>query len=238
MARRKRTPEVSTLTRQHTVAYARKQKGGDGDGGEKDDDKDPAASDAELVKAALATMKAAPTDAPADRPTMPPPADHGPADRPTMTMQFDPSMLANAVAEPEPARGRVDTVGMPTLGGFGAPPEIPSESSPGIVIKGGAVEDPTHMPGPRDIPPGDPDDVASPPGYVPKGDSRSLRRRGDKYEFALVYRRGNAVISRVGIVGTRGVWRVVEYPTTASASNAYAREASRFVTDGFSDYRE
>lgn len=134
-------------------------------------------------------------------------------------------------------RGRVDTIGM-TDTGYGAPPEIPQPSASAIVIKGGAVEDPTHMPGPREIPPGSPDDVASPPGHVPPGDSRSLRRRGDQYEFALVYRQGNAVISRHGVVGTRGVWRVVEYPTSPSASNAYAREASRFVTDGFSDYRE
>ncbi len=65
-----------------------------------------------------------------------------------------------------------------------------------------------------------------------------MRRRGDAYEFALVYRMGNAVISRVGVVGTRGIWRVVEYPTTASASHAFAKEASRFVSEGFSDYRD
>ena len=41
-----------------------------------------------------------------------------------------------------------------------------------------------------------------------------------------------------GFLGTRGQWRVVEYPTPASASHAYARECSRFVSDGFSDYRE
>jgi hypothetical protein len=224
MARRKRTPpELSTLTRQHTVAYARKQKGDPDD--ETDVGADPA-SDAEVVKAALATMKiphdAANKDAPPDRPTVP----------------LDRSMLfREAGGEPEPARARVDTAGMP-VGGYGAPPEIPTASSAAIVIKGGVVEDPTHMPGPRDIPPGTPDDVASPPGFVPAGDSRSLRRRGSSYEFALVYRQTNAVISRVGVVGTRGVWRVVEYPTTASASHAYAREASRFVSEGFSDYRE
>jgi hypothetical protein len=143
-------------------------------------------------------------------------------------------VFANVAA---PERARIDTTNMP-MGGFGAPPVLPTPSSPSIVIKGGAVEDPTHMPGPRDIPPGNPDDVASPPGLVPSGDSRSLRRRADAYEFALVYRMGNAVISRVGVVGTRGVWRVVEYPTTASASHAFAKEASRFVSEGFSDYRE
>ena len=149
-------------------------------------------------------------------------------------MPLDPTMLKDFAAD-EPTRARVDTASMPIA--FGQPPEMPEPTASGV-IKGGAVEDPTHMPGPREIPPGNPDDVASPPGLVPPGDSRSLRRRGDQYEFALVYRVTNAVISRVGIVGTRGVWRVVEYPTVASAANAYAREASRFVTDGFSDYRE
>jgi hypothetical protein len=210
MARRKRTPEVSTITRPPVVAYARKQKATGGD--DEDDDDKPDAN---------ATLKIQ-----LDK------ADEAP-ERPTQTI--DPAALRE-LADAAPTRGRVDTVGMPPSD-YGAPPEIPQPSAE-IVIKGGAVENPTHMPGPRNIPPGNPDDVASPPGFVPPGDSRSLRRRGDQYEFALVYRQGNAVISRHGVVGTRGVWRVVEYPTTPSASNAYAREASRFVTDGFSDYRE
>jgi hypothetical protein len=70
---------------------------------------------------------------------------------------------------------------------------------------------------------------------VPPGDSRSLRRES---RFALVYRLGTFVISRAGAVGTRGQWRVVEYPTSASASHAYAKECSRFVSEGFSDYRD
>ncbi len=218
MARRKRTPEVSTIVRPAIVAYARKQKSAGGDDGDDDDDAKP-----EETKSANATLKLQ-IEQPAEVP-----------DRPTQTI--DPATL-HELAEAAPVRGRVDTVGGAPSGGYGAPPEIPQPSVAGIVIKGGAVEDPTHMPGPRDIPPGSPDDVASPPGHVPPGDSRSLRRRGDQYEFALVYRQGNAVISRHGVVGTRGVWRVVEYPTSPSASNAFAREASRFVTDGFSDYRE
>jgi hypothetical protein len=91
------------------------------------------------------------------------------------------------------------------------------------------------MPGPKEIPAGDPDDPAPPPGVVPPGDSRSLRRGN---EFALIYRVGTCVITRVGAVGTRGQWRVVEYPTSAFAGNSYAKECSRFVTDGFSDYRQ
>ena len=94
------------------------------------------------------------------------------------------------------------------------------------------------MPGPREIPSGTPDDPARPPGHVPSGDSRSMRRRTDVHEFALIYRMQTYVISRFGVVGTRGQWRVVEYPTSAAASHAYAKECSRFVSDGFSDYRE
>ena len=91
------------------------------------------------------------------------------------------------------------------------------------------------MPGPREIPQGNPDDPAPPPGRVPRGDSRSMRRGG---EFALTYRVATYVISRVGPVGKRGQWRVVEYPTSAAASHAYAKECSRFVSEGFSDYRD
>jgi hypothetical protein len=206
----RRTPERSTIKRTHTVAYSRKQKP-DGEGDE--------ASDADVVKAALATMK---SEAPA-------PTTSKLSELDTVDVPTEPT---------EPVRARVSTVGVPLVGtDFGAPPEMPVEPAP-AVVKGGVVEDPTYMPGPRDIPSGSPDDLAPPPGRVPPGDSRSFRRRGDAYEFALVYRLANAVISRVGVVGTRGVWRVVEYPTTASASHAYAKEASRFVSDGFSDYRD
>jgi hypothetical protein len=216
MARRTKTPEVSTIKRPSTVAYARKQKPASGDDGDDDPPDDKAASE---------TTKIPAQDKADDK------AEFAP-ERPTMTI--DPGTLRD-LAEGTPRKAS-ETTAMP-MGGFGAPPEMPAQAA-AIVIKGGAVEDPTHMPGPREIPPGAPEDVASPPGHVPPGDSRSLRRRGDQYEFALVYRQGNAVISRFGVVGTRGVWRVVEYPTSSSASNAYAREASRFVTDGFSDYRE
>jgi hypothetical protein len=222
MARRK-TPELSSITRTHTVAYSRKQKP---DGTDADDE--PAPSDADVVKAALATMKLSPSDGPEIK---------APSDGRAQTVVPD-APTAKVDNGEDLVRARVATVGMPLVvhSGFGFPPEMPVEvASP---VKGGVVEDPTHMPGPRDIPSGSPDDLAPPPGHVPPGDSRSLRRRTDSYDFALIYRLGNAVISRVGIVGTRGVWRVVEYPTTASASHAYAKEASRFVSDGFSDYRE
>jgi hypothetical protein len=133
-----------------------------------------------------------------------------------------------------PARTAKATVGMPLVGDMGKPPEMPSSTAPPPLALGN-VEAPTHMPGPKDIPAGSPDDPAPPPGDVPPGDSRSLRHG---QQFALVYRVGTCVITRTGVVGTRGQWRVVEYPTSAFASSSYAKECSRFVSDGFSDYRE
>ena len=91
------------------------------------------------------------------------------------------------------------------------------------------------MPTAKNVPAGNPTDPALPPGRVPPGDSRSFRRG---QEFALVYRQGTCVITRFGSVGQRGQWRVVEYPTSASASSSYAKECSRFVAEGFSDYRD
>ncbi|HTR49377.1 MAG TPA: hypothetical protein VMJ10_01640 [Kofleriaceae bacterium] len=146
----------------------------------------------------------------------------------------------------EPARSRTDTAVMPQVAPVGAPPEMPKTTAPpaprvtdqvagGASRATGAVENPTHMPGPRDVPTGNPEDPAPAPGRVPAGDSRSLRRGND---FALVYRQSTFVISRFGAVGTRGQWRVVEYPTSSAASHAYAKECSRFVSEGFSDYRE
>lgn len=120
---------------------------------------------------------------------------------------------------------------------------IPTTPTPAAVLSPTPVpqpslnspENPTHLPGPKQIPGGDPEDLAAAPGLVPAGDSRSLRRDD---EFALVYRVGTNVICRSGSVGKRGQWRVIEYPTSAAAGNYYARECSRFVAEGFSDYRE
>ncbi|MEO8706157.1 MAG: hypothetical protein ABI867_39370 [Kofleriaceae bacterium] len=220
MSRRKRIPENSKLTRDQPLAYARTQKPGDrGDGG-------PAGEDDVQVKKddkgdAPKVVAEAKADATSEKPT-------------------------------EPHRARVDTIAIPVDQVLGSPPDMPTAVTAAIVVTppdqptaittpiAGSVEEPTNMPGPRDIPSGTPDDLAPPPGMVPAGDSRSLRRRGgdNQYDFALIYRRGNAVISRFGAVGTRGQWRVVEYPTTASASHAYAKESSRFVSEGFSDYRD
>jgi hypothetical protein len=121
---------------------------------------------------------------------------------------------------------------------LGSPPEMPApRSGPRAAIKvpiALEVEDPTHMPHPLDIPPGVPADAASAPGLVPRGDSRSMRR---DHLFVLIYRLGTFVVTRAGELGQRGVWRVIEYPTSPAASNAYARECSRWVDTGYTDFR-
>ncbi len=132
---------------------------------------------------------------------------------------------------PPAGRTRAPTISMPEQLVMGAPPEIPVATP---ARAAGALDELAFMPGPREIPDGNPDDPADPPGRVPSGDSRSLRRGN---EFALVYRLRTSVISRFGVIGTRGQWRVVEYPTSTSAASSYAKECSRFVSEGFSDYR-
>ena len=218
MARRKGTPERSSLTRPQPLAYARRERGaGDsgtdtpGDGGDDDDDKAGAAAAAKPdVKA-----DAAPAEAPkAEAPKADAPADAKPAPA---------AVVATAKPDAPTERTRADT--MLSTQVVGEPPAVPN-SAPVVTPAAGAsgVEDPTFMPTHKQIPDGDPDDPALAPGHVPAGDSRSYRRG---HEFALVYRQGTFLISRAGAVGTRGVWRVVEYPTSGAASNSYARECSR-----------
>lgn len=255
MASAKRTPRVSRISRGQTVAYARKQRSTT-DGGE-DGTKEPAsdappesAGDTPATSDAAATSDApaAPSassdaDASSTAPAADPSAPVAPAEAASSGEPPAPSAAVTAAppdATPpeqpvEPVQTRVTTDRMAAGAALGAPPAMPAVSAPPAA---GAAEDPTRMPGPREIPDGHPDDPAAPPGRVPPGDSRSLRRRVDRHEFALVYRIQTHVISRVGVVGTRGQWRVVEYPTPSMASHAYAKECSRFVSDGFSDYRE
>jgi hypothetical protein len=150
----------------------------------------------------------------------------------------EPALAALPVGPSEPERVRTPAVAMPPQASIGAAPGTPAGSA--LIedpVNLESVEDPTRMPGPREIPGGNPGDPAAPPGQVPRGDSRSMRRRTDQHEFALIYRIQTYVISRFGVVGTRGQWRVVEYPTSAAASHSYAKECSRFVSEGFSDYR-
>ena len=242
MARRKPTiPERSKIERAGTHAFARRTKGanepeptdppgpGDGDGDGDGDDK-PAAP-------AVAAVASEADAKPAGEGASPEPAQGAsPAPEAAPAQEASPAPSPEASASPAPApeaapvgdaeaeiRVRSETVMMPTDAALGAPPDLP-----------GGVEDPTNMPGPRNIPPGNPTDPAAAPGFVPKGDSRSLRRGAD---FALVYRTQTFLISRFGVVGTRGQWRVVEYPTPGAAGNSYARETSRYTSEGYSDYR-
>jgi hypothetical protein len=255
MASAKRTPTVSRISRGRTVAYARKQKPTT-DGGEPgaEEPASDAPGDAPAGADDTPPTSDAPSDPAADASAASPASIEPPSGLTEPAATATTAADATAPDEPrdatretgresplsinepvEPARARVTTARMATGEVLGAPPAMPAAvSSPAA----GAAEDPTRMPGPRAIPDGHPDDPDAPPGRVPPGDSRSLRRRADRHEFALVYRVQTFVISRVGVVGTRGQWRVVEYPTLAMASHAYAKECSRFVSDGFSDYRE
>jgi hypothetical protein len=225
MASAKRSPKVSKISRERTVAYARKDRpaGAAGDDSTEEaavEPLAPAAASAGVAAGAPGQDAPAPgrpeaTSSPAIAP--PPPARAAAAvasEPPRTTAPAAASESSPAVGKPAPARGE------------------PRAAKPAV-----AVEDPTWMPGPRDVPMGSAGDLAAPPGLVPAGDSRSLRRTGDTAEFALVYRIQTYVITRVGVVGTRGEWRVVEYPTSASASHSYAKQCSHFVSEGFSDYR-
>jgi hypothetical protein len=230
MASRKRTPDTSKLTRSKTIAYARKHKTGDAAGDDAGDD------DADDVKPAA--EKPTKLDQKFDKTELSQPI-------PPIASTDEPTRITDSVPATKPPeapassrddRAQVETVAMPPLSDFGAPPDMPTVIVP-PTSSAGAAEDPTNMPGPTSIPGGSPDDPAAPPGVVPPGDSRSLRRRADRYEFALIYRQTTFVITRTGTVGTRGAWRVVEYPTSAAAGTAYAKECSRFVSEGFTDYR-
>jgi hypothetical protein len=244
------TPERSTISREPTLAFSKRQRTGaePGDDDEATDAAPRAATadaDAETKPVAAATDAAkevaAPSkEQPAPSEEQPAPSKEQPAPSKELPAIEPPRPTAEAWpdATPQPMkpveRARTETVAIPTDVALGRPPAMPRTVAPPPVAFG-TVEDPTHMPGPREIPSGHPDDPAPAPGRVPPGDSRSMRHQDN---FALIYRLGTVVISRVGRVGTRGQWRVVEYPTSASASHSYAKECSRFVSEGFSDYRE
>jgi hypothetical protein len=161
-----------------------------------------------------ATEKTA--DTPADKPAV---AEAAPRPAPA------PVEEAPAPAPPRPAAAPVEE----------APAPAPPRPAP---IAAAADDDPyTPLPDPTSVVPGDPDASEPPPRLVPPGDSRSMRRgHGPTEEFALVYRNKSFLVTRVGVVGKRGRWRVVEYPSLGSASHAYAQECSRLVTEGFADY--
>ncbi|MGE0546588.1 MAG: hypothetical protein AB7O24_11285 [Kofleriaceae bacterium] len=206
MATRNPTPEISKLQRARPLAYSRRQKS------EADSEGDKEADPAAVVV-----------------------GDEPPEEMVDAASALSAFAQAFAAKRGEVSRTRAETIAMPLKAEIGEPPAVPA--APHAVAAAGS-EDRAQLallPGPREIPTGDPNDPAEPPGQVPPGDSRSLRRDG---QFALVYRIQTFVISRFGNVGTRGQWRVVEYPTSAAAAHAYAQETSRFVGEGFSDYRD
>lgn len=227
MAKGKPTPDKSKIERTRPLAYSRRQKGSGGLGGpaasgevdkdKDDDDKDEKDQAAEPAKPEVAEAKPESPTEPEPKAEAEATADEPPAiEPPPPKGEPWPDATPQPMRPVEPAHATGAQPAMPTTNPF-------------------SVEDPTFMPGPRDVPAGNPEDLASPPGLVPSGDSRSLRKDN---EFALIYRVQTAVVSRFGVVGTRGQWRVVDYPTSSSASNAYAKEVSRFVAEGFSDYRD
>jgi hypothetical protein len=246
MASARRTTKVLRPPRDRTVAYARKQKP-PADGGDAGVPEPEAPENAPASSEARDHAEAAPPEAAIAAPV-------ATSDAATTDL----AAAASTATTETPPRSRTETIRMPAQTSIGAPPSMPAMPLPPMSMPGmpgmpdmpkdaaptaaeidvNRAEDPTSMPGPREIPGGRPDDPASPPGQVPSGDSRSMRRRTDVYEFALIYRIQTYVISRFGVVGTRGQWRVVDYPTSVAASHAYAKECSRFVSDGFSDYRE
>jgi hypothetical protein len=241
MASAKRTTKVLRNPNNRTVAYARKQKPSDGDASATEGDAEPASPDDSADRSDVAQDATPPAFTDASTPA--PDASAGAPEAQAAAPVAAPAPATPATPAPSPdeppLRARNETIRMPVQAVIGAPPAMPTDTAPPpAAVNVDRPEDPTRMPGPREIPGGKPEDPAAPPGVVPSGDSRSLRRRTDVHEFALIYRVQTYVISRFGVVGTRGQWRVVEYPTSGAAGHAYAKECSRFVSDGFSDYRE
>jgi predicted DNA-binding WGR domain protein len=238
MARGKRTPERSKLVRAQTPAFSRRQRK-DGDGGADPEPAEftpPTAAASEVTQTEIAPLEDPPRAFATTEPVAMVSATIAPAISPRPGAEPWPDATPAPMKPVDPpdgiARPRTET--LTATAPFGRPPEMPTTSAPPPLVLGD-VENPAHMPSPREVPGGSPDDPAPAPGRVPPGDSRSMRKHD---EFALVYRVGTSVITRTGRIGTRGQWRVVEYPTSASASNSYAKECSRFVSEGFSDYRE
>jgi hypothetical protein len=119
-----------------------------------------------------------------------------------------------------------------------APPlvELAPEPEPELPIDLGDID---HLPSPAQIVRGEADAPEPPPGRAPRGDCRSMQRvrTGAPSYFALVYRHETALITRAGLVGLRGDWRVLQYPTSAAAARAYAQECARLADDGYCDVR-
>jgi hypothetical protein len=242
MARDKRPPSASRLRRSSVNAFARRSRT---QGGATDDDTEdttdlppvkPAASEVGTKDAKPAADKTASKTAPPDGETH---EALDQSDLPTgplvMTEASAPTLPVSPVTAP-PGAVLSSPPPMPTEPPPMPAPEVPSAATSAEAAAAAARRAADELlPDPRAIPTGDPDDPAPPPGEVPRGDSRSMRRGG---EFVLVYRKRNVVVTRFGAVGRRGQWRVVEYPTPGYAANAFAREVSRWVADGYSDFRD
>lgn len=245
-------PASSSLRRPSTRPYARRRPKGDSDDAAALDGAAPAAASAASAEAAVAAV-AADIEAPAKKPKSRAKSKSKPeqsalpveapaieaiepmapaieavapgAELPAMSAALGAleSALASLAEPPAAAVDVVDIIAAP------AP-----EHAPVAAISSAEIPALTALPSPRQLPTGAPTELAPPPGLVPRGDSRSLRR-GEL--FALVYRVHSFVVTRHGHTGQLGHWSAVEYPTPAAASHAYARGCSHWVSEGFSDYR-
>ncbi len=235
-------PASSSLRRPSTRPYARRRPKGDSDDAAALDGAAPAAVIAASAEAAVAAVTAD-IEAPAKKPKS----------RARSKTKPEPSALPVEAPVIEPAEPVLEAVaidaGIPTmsaalgalesaLASLAEPPAV-AVAAVDIIAAVAAISSAeipalTALPSPRQLPTGAPTDLAPPPGLVPRGDSRSLRR-GEL--FALVYRVHSFVVTRHGHVGQLGHWSAVEYPTPAAASHAYARGCSHWVSEGFSDYR-
>jgi hypothetical protein len=223
-------PASSSLRRPSTRPYARRRPNGDRDGAAALDGAATAAASAASAEAAVAAATAD-IEAPAKKPksrarskTKPEPS----------ALRFEAPALEPVTAAHEAAALDTELPAMSAALGALESALASAAEPPAAAIAPAEIPALTALPSPRQLPTGAPTDPAPPPGLVPRGDSRSLRR-GEL--FALVYRVHSFVVTRHGHAGQLGHWSAVEYPTPAAASHAYARGCSHWVSEGFSDYR-
>lgn len=98
----------------------------------------------------------------------------------------------------------------------------------------------SDLPPPDDLPTGDPEAPAAPPGAARFGDVRSMRGRGRDGAcwFALVYCAGSVLVMASGRVGERGIWFPTSYASVAAAQRAYTEVCASLVDDGYDDVRD
>ena len=240
MAKGKPTPEKSKIARGTTVAYARKQKP---EGGQMDHrrrtEPEPAseAPEAEGAKAEAAKTEAEDRSRKAE--AAKPEAAKTEAVSPTHRARrpkpdASPAAPARRRGRAAAAAARTATIAMPVSAPVGTLPRCRLRRAAAAAARRRRGPDVHARPARSPADRRDPAAAAGPRPARRLALDAPPRRH---HEFALIYRQ-TYVISRFGVVGTRGQWRVVEYPTSASASHAYAKECSRFVSEGFSDYRD